>query len=102
MAVVITAVASRRVAARSSESTRMLAMTIRTRVTAALLVLVTMSVAEATIVLIQHDAINRAMAEQARTASIRLHVQQMWRTVAAMQSAPVSYTHLTLPTILRV
>jgi PAS domain S-box-containing protein len=62
-------------------------LTIRTRVTVALLLLIAMAVVEATIVLVRHRAIEAAMAEQSRTAEIRLNIEQIARTLSAMQAA---------------
>lgn len=62
-------------------------MTIRSRVTGALLMLIAMAAAEALIVIVQHRAIQRALAEQARTGEIRLHVQQLSGALAAAQAA---------------
>ena len=62
-------------------------MTIRTRVTAALLVLIAMAVLEATIVLFQHRAIEQATVRQSRNSGIRLGVEQVDRSLSAMQAA---------------
>jgi signal transduction histidine kinase/ActR/RegA family two-component response regulator len=65
----------------------MVPMTIRTRATAALLILMALAVVEGTIVLFQHRAIEQAMVRQSRNSDIRLHLEQMARSLSAMQAA---------------
>lgn len=62
-------------------------MTIRTRVTVALVILIAMSVVEGSIVLFQHRAIEQAMIRQSRNSDIRLHLEQVSRSLSAMQAA---------------
>lgn len=62
-------------------------LSIRTRVTVSLITLIGMAVLEAAIVFVEYRAIVRALDEQSRTAEIRLRVEAMGRSLAAMQAA---------------